>query len=117
VEDCVRFRIEDVVDAIDQAEQLLANRTYDDLQADRVSRAAYERFLEIVSEGSRHIPTAIKAAYPEAPWRDIAALGNVLRHAYFNLDDVTLWDIYDKGQLHELRRILRQILDTPPGDT
>lgn len=68
MEDRVRYRMEDMVDAIDHAERVVANRSYEDLQADRISRAAYERFLEIVSEGSRHIPAALKSSYPEAPW-------------------------------------------------
>ncbi len=49
------------------AERLLANRSYEDLQADRISRAADERFLEIVSEGSRHIPATLKSSYPDPP--------------------------------------------------
>ena len=46
----IATRIEDIIDAIDQIDLLLAGKSIDDLQEERVTRAAYERFLEIISE-------------------------------------------------------------------
>lgn len=43
---------------------------------------ALERTIEIVSEASRHIPEALKAEFATVPWRQIAGIGNVLRHDY-----------------------------------
>ncbi len=55
------YRLHDIVDAIDQIDQLLEGKSFADLQADRVVRAAFERFLEILSEASRHIPDELKS--------------------------------------------------------
>lgn len=41
-----------------------------------------ERGVEIISEASRRLPDALKAAHPEIPWRKIAGVWNVLRHDY-----------------------------------
>ena len=61
------FRLRDIADAIEQIDLLLAPADFERLQADRVMRAAFERFLEIISEASRHIPAELKEAAPEIP--------------------------------------------------
>ena len=96
-------RLRDIIDAVDQIDILLAGKTLDDLQTDRVVRAAFERFLEVLSEASRHIPEALKQTVPEIPWQSISAIGNHLRHAYDRVDAKILWDIHAKGQLMEVR--------------
>jgi len=42
--------------AISEIRRLLAGKTVDLLVADSVMRAAFERFLEILSEASRNVP-------------------------------------------------------------
>ena len=59
-----------------------------------MTSAAFERFLEIISEATRHIPIALKEFRPEIPWRRIADLGNWLRHVYDRVDGPLLWAIY-----------------------
>lgn len=89
------FRLRDMKDAIVQIEALLHGRTIDTLRSDRVARAAYERFLEILREASRGVPDAWKEEAPGAvPWRRIADIGNHIRHAYDRLDAEILWNVY-----------------------
>ena len=54
---------------------------------------AVERGLEIISEATRHIPDDYKALAPEIPWRQIAAIGNLLRHEYQRADNSATWNI------------------------
>jgi uncharacterized protein with HEPN domain len=75
---------------------------------DRVLRAAFERFLEILSEASRHIPAALKLREPETAWARIAAMGNHLRHAYHRVDAEILWQIYADGELSRLRDVIER---------
>jgi uncharacterized protein with HEPN domain len=49
-------------------------------------RRATERGLEIVSEASRSIPAELQGLHPDIPWRQIADLGNLLRHEYQHVD-------------------------------
>ena len=66
------------------------------MYADAVTRAAFERFLEILSEASRSVPDEWKAEFgPKIPWRSIADLGNALRHAYHRTDTRLLWSVYE----------------------
>jgi len=60
---------------------------------DRRLRQLVERNLEILSEGSRRIPHALKAAEPDVDWPGLASLGNVLRHKYQRVDPVLLWTL------------------------
>ncbi len=54
---------------------------------------AVERGLEIISEASRHVPADLRALVPEIPWRQIAAIGNLMRHEYQRVDVLATWNI------------------------
>jgi uncharacterized protein with HEPN domain len=56
---------------------------------------AVERGLEIISEASRHVPDDLKALAADIPWRQIAAIGNLLRHEYQRADVMATWNIVD----------------------
>jgi uncharacterized protein with HEPN domain len=47
----------------------------------------------IISEASRRLPATMKARHPEVPWRDIAAIGNILRHEYPAVNRDIVWRI------------------------
>lgn len=103
-------RLRDMQQALDDIRVLLADATLDELREDRIRRAAFERFLEVVSEASRHIPDDWKAeTAPEIPWRRVADLGNVLRHAYHQIDVELLWAIREK-ELDVLARAVTLML-------
>ncbi|GLK66848.1 HepT-like ribonuclease domain-containing protein [Hansschlegelia plantiphila] len=90
------YRLQDMKAAIQEIDALLSGRTFDVMYGDKVVRAAFERFLEILSEASRSVPDDWKkAAAPEIPWRRIADLGNHIRHAYHKLDAELLWNVYE----------------------
>lgn len=84
-------RIAHIKDAIAHIRSLRAEASDAQIRRDPILRAALERFFEIISEASRHIPAERQAAYPHIPWKRIAGIGNILRHAYDGVDvDVLL---------------------------
>lgn len=98
----VRDRLAHISVAIQDIRSLLDAKTIDHLHTDRIARAAFERFLEIVSEASRHIPAEWKATdSPDIDWPAIANLGNIIRHVYQRVDLDILWSVYqdDLGPL------------------
>ena len=116
--DRIRFRMNDIVDAIDQIDLLLRGKTFEDLILERPLKAAFERFLEILSEASRHIPETLQSGAPEIPWRSVSDIGNHLRHAYHRVDSEILWRIHADGQLAALRDVIIGFLgkhDPPHG--
>jgi uncharacterized protein with HEPN domain len=72
-------------------------------------RDAVERNIERISEASRHIPRSVKAKHPEIPWRKIAGIGNILRHAYPIVDDSLVWEVVVRD-LPPLRAAVEQML-------
>lgn len=90
------FRLRDIKQSVVLIRELLDRKTFEDMYSDAVIRAAFERFLEVLSEASRHVPDEWKAKYgPEIPWRQVGDLGNVLRHAYHRTDARALWLVYE----------------------
>jgi uncharacterized protein with HEPN domain len=96
-------RLGDIIDAIDAIYSLLEEKTFEQMVSDRIAKAAFERFLEILSEASRHIPEALRREAPQIPWRRIGDIGNHLRHAYHRVDAEILWTLFDDGDLAKLR--------------
>jgi uncharacterized protein with HEPN domain len=52
-----------------------------------------QRGIEIISEASRAIPDEVKDTRPEIPWRNVAGIGNVLRHGYDALSNRIIWGV------------------------
>jgi len=105
--------IDDMIDHIDYLSGKIGNKTLEDFRADRDVRQIVERSLEIVSEGSRRLPTEFKDAHSEIPWREVADFGNVLRHAYFHVDPEVVWEIATT-HIIPLRKALTSMLDKLP---
>ncbi|TAL83426.1 MAG: DUF86 domain-containing protein [Beijerinckiaceae bacterium] len=89
-----RQRLQHMKDAIKNIRALLLEKDSSALADEPVTRAAYERFLEILSEASRHVPQAWKEQHAEIPWRQVADLGNHFRHGYDKIDLPILWNVY-----------------------
>ena len=106
----LRYRLLDILDAIEQLELLFGQLDFSAFVADRMKRAACERFLEILSEASRHIPDAWKTSHPGIPWKQIADMGNHLRHAYHAIDAEILWQIHTSGELIALKAAVEHLL-------
>ena len=60
-------------------------------EASWAKRWISERGLEILSEASRHLPDELKSRHPHIPWRNVAGIGNVLRHAYEKISAPVIW--------------------------
>lgn len=66
------------------AEQFAANELVTD---------AVLRNLELLGEAAKQIPDTVRQRHPDVPWRRITGLRDVLAHAYFGLEDATIWQI------------------------
>ncbi len=74
-----RIVLEQILEAISDIEQITAGRSFEAYAADRPTRRAVERCIEIVSEASRRLPRDLKESHPAIPWSKIAGIGSVLR--------------------------------------
>lgn len=90
-------RLEHIEEAATNIQRAIAGKSYGDVFADGLLRAAVERWIEIISEASRRIPQEMKDTRPEIPWHAIAAVGNVLRHEYDEIAPQAIWAIVEHG--------------------
>ena len=79
--------LQDMLEAIEGVRRAVGSMSLEAYVASWTTRRAAERAIEIISEASRHLPEPLRRAEPHVPWREIASIGNVLRHAYHGIDD------------------------------
>jgi uncharacterized protein with HEPN domain len=86
--------------------------TLEQFASDIATRAATERFLEVVCEASRHLPNDIKQREPRIAWRKMVDFGNVLRHAYQSTKAEVVWDIV-QNDLPTLKAFVERSIQAP----
>ncbi len=86
-----------MIEAIDGIDGVISGADFEAFVNAWGMQRAVERGLEIISEASRHLPPDLTASEPDIPWRQIAAIGNLLRHEYQRADPNAVWNIV---QLH-----------------
>ena len=104
------WRATDMQTSISAIRDLLGGKNVGALKSEAATQAAFERFLEKISEASRHIPNDLKEEFSDIPWRQIADLGNFLRHVYDKVDLEILWSIYE-NDLDPLEEVVRKIIE------
>lgn len=82
--------------------------------SDRKTQDAVIRNLEIIGEAARNIPPEVRDAYADIPWREAAALRDVLIHKYFNIDLQIVWVVVEK-ELPAMRERIEQVLESLSG--
>lgn len=108
--------VEELLDYIEQAGSYAHGMTFEQYSSDRKTQRAVERCIEVISEGSRHIPDEIKGKHSEIPWNDVAAIGNVFRHEYHNIAARIVWETV-RLHLAPLEAAVRAIAsELPPSD-
>jgi uncharacterized protein with HEPN domain len=98
-----------IKDSIEAIREYTRDHTYEDFCQQRIVRDAVARNLEIISEASRHIPDDFKSRHDAVPWPRVAALGNMLRHRYWETDPLNLWRIV-QDDLGELRTAVEAMI-------
>jgi uncharacterized protein with HEPN domain len=75
-------RLRDIVRNIDLIRDDVADRSFEAFAADRILQDAVMYRLLRVSEAATKLGERIEDLVPGQPWRQIRAMGNVLRHEY-----------------------------------
>jgi uncharacterized protein with HEPN domain len=83
----------DILATIEKIENSTSGKQFSEFQADWLLQRGIERAVEIISEASRKIPPEMQAAHPEIPWRDVATIGNLLRHEYHSISSKIIWAV------------------------
>ncbi|MBA2667672.1 MAG: DUF86 domain-containing protein [Trueperaceae bacterium] len=92
----VEVLLGEIVIAIDLLRRYTAGMDYDAFRTNVEKQDSVVRRLEVIGEAVKGIPSEVRAAYPEVPWRDIAGARDVLLHEYFRVDLARAWNMVQK---------------------
>lgn len=106
-----RLRLLHMRDEIESLLKELAGLSFETYRESYGLRRTTERAIQIVSEAARALPEQLRARYPDAPWADIIAIGNPLRHEYHRIDDKVLWETATSDLPKLLPIILRMLAE------
>ena len=100
--------LQDMLEAARKIIRYTGSRQVVDFVADEMAYDATLRNLEVLGEAAKAIQEDIRQRHPEVDWRGIAGLRDVLAHAYFTLDNATLWKIV-RSDVLQLLSLLERI--------
>ena len=109
--DYVRFQ--HMLEASLAAVTHLLEKCTEDLDRDRLLLNGVVRELEILGEAASQVTPTIRAQFPLLPWREMIGLRNRLIHAYFDVNNQTVWLVV-KESLPPLIKELEKILQNWP---
>ena len=88
--------IEDIIDAMEKAEDFLQGVSYDEFEADYRINFVIVRTLEIVGEATKRLPKSLRQQYSYIPWREMAGMRDRMIHGYNAIDLHIVWDTVKK---------------------
>ena len=103
-----KFRIEDILEAIDDIVKLTAGMAYESFHKDTRTLKAVIYNIAIIGEAARHVPDFVKERFPDLPWREMGDMRNMVVHEYFGVDTDILWETIQRD-LPPLRQRLAEI--------
>jgi uncharacterized protein with HEPN domain len=105
--------LRDMREAAQKVIRYTEERQMEAFVADEMAYDATLRNLEILGEAAKSIPGEVRQLHPEVDWRGVAGLRDILAHAYFALDNETLWKIVrtDIPRLLDLLQEMEEKLD------
>jgi uncharacterized protein with HEPN domain len=86
-----RFRIEDIIEALDRIFQYVQGLDYNSWLKDQKTIDAVIRNLEIIGEAAANVPQEIQDQYTDIPWYQMKGMRNILIHEYFGVDNEVIW--------------------------
>jgi len=111
-----RFYVNDMIEFGEKVLSYTEGMDQDAFIADGLTYDATLRNLELIGEAATHIPSEVREAYPEIPWRAIVGARNRLAHAYLGIRDDVIWTIIQDA-VPKLLPALRKLLDTTSKDS
>jgi uncharacterized protein with HEPN domain len=84
--------LRDIPESIDHVNAFIEGFDLLAYEADRKTRSAVERELQIITEAAIRLGPSADTICPGPDWIGFRGMGNVLRHAYHRIDNEIIWN-------------------------
>ena len=101
--------IKDILEAIDDIENFIADADFETFSADKKTRAAVVHEIEIIGEATKNIPASVRTKHKELPWKDMAKMRDKVTHFYFGVNYEIVWKVV-KERLPAIKVAAKKIL-------
>ena len=101
--------IDDILDAMQKAEILVKDVTFEEFQADFRIHFALIRALEIMGEATKRLPETVREQYSDVPWKGMAGMRDRIIHGYDDVDLAIVWNVA-QNDIPRIKPFLLQIL-------
>jgi uncharacterized protein with HEPN domain len=91
-----RPALQAILEAINGIQAAIAGKTLDDYSGDWLLKHGVERGIEIISEAARRLPADLRSKRSDIPWKQIFAIGNIIRHNYDEIADRIIFDLVER---------------------
>ena len=102
-------RIQDILQAIGNIFEFTAGMKQGELETNIQKRYAVERCFLIISEAATKLGPLAEEMEPDMPWREIRDFGNVIRHAYDDVNATDMWDTI-QNDLEQLKAACERMI-------
>ena len=101
--------VEDILDAMSKAENLLKGVSFSQFETDYRVNFAVVRALEIIGEAAKRLPEDLRQRYPDIPWKGMAGMRDRIIHGYDDVDLQIVWDVV-KRDIPQIKPKIERIL-------
>lgn len=101
--------LEDIVESIGRIREYVAGLSPDNFAKDKKTHDAVLRNLQVIGDAVKLLPDDVKAVRPQAEWKKISALRDIITHRYFGVDFEIIWDVI-QNKLDDLEMNVKGIL-------
>ena len=99
----------DIQESCEKVLRFTKGMTYKEFVHDDLHFDAVLRNLEIIGETVKNVSEETRQKYPTVKWRKIAGFRDIVAHAYFWVNEETVWDIV-KNEIPALLSIVNSML-------
>lgn len=103
--------LQDLLDSASKVSSYTHGLTQEEFEANGMAYDAVIRNLEVIGEAAKQVPQEMRDITPDVPWRMICGFRDHLAHAYFGLDNDTVWEVITM-ELPALAVAVRQLLQS-----
>ena len=102
--------LEHVLECIDLIGEYTKGKTKEEFLGSKKFQDAVIRRIEVMGEAVKNIPLEIRKAHPQVPWKQIAAMRDIIIHEYWGIDLKLTWKVATE-QVPALRDDITKIKD------